>query len=305
MSTVIVRTKYPADWRVTDYLKAQKERVEKRLCDLPLQRGKATRAREAMVYALGSPGKRFRPLLTIAAADIYRRGNDPLVLDCAVAVECVHTASLVFDDLPSMDDAHLRRGRDTTHRLYGEDQAILAALSLIGEANQLVSTAGKDSKSVMARKLACLHVLNGSYSVEGLSGGQSDDLLNKSKLSLAEMEYIHAKKTGSLFVACVEMAAILSDARANERHWLKSYAKNLGLAFQIQDDLLDLQDSETTGKDSGKDASKTTFVKLIGEEPCRKLYRDLMRVALENLAPFGSAAQHLVSLTQVIENRTF
>ena len=295
----------PADWTVQGYLGQQKKRVEARLAQLPLGSGKSTKAKEAMVYALQTPGKRFRPLLTIACADIYRMGHLDLVLDAAVAVECIHTSSLLFDDLPNMDDAKMRRGRATTHTIYGEDQAILAGMSLIGEANMLLAGQFKDRKSQLARKLECVHVLNASYAIEGLSGGQSDDLLNKASLSFEELEYIHSKKTGSLFVACVEIAAILSDAKEQERKWLKSYARSLGLAFQIQDDLLDLLDSSETGKDKGKDEGKTTFVTIFGGDECKRIYNRLIDVALENLVPFGSSANHLVELTRIIQTRKF
>ncbi len=301
----LTKTSFPADWNVRGYLAQHKERVETRLAQLPLSPGKKTKAREAMVYALQTPGKRFRPLLTIACADIYRKGQMDLVLDCAVAIECIHTSSLLFDDLPSMDDAKMRRGRATTHTIYGEEQAILAGMSLIGEANLLLSQQFKDRKSNMQKKLECVRVLNASYAIEGLSGGQSDDLLNKSSLTFEELEYIHAKKTGALFVACVEMAAILCDATASERRWLASYARNLGLAFQIQDDLLDLLDSSETGKDQGKDADKTTFVSIFGEEECKRIYNRLIEVALENLSPFGAGASHLVELTRIIQKRKF
>ncbi len=300
---LIAKPKYPKGWNLKTYLAEQKTRVENRLAELPLARGKLTRAREALRYALDAPGKRFRPLLTLATADIYQRGHLDEVLDCAAAVECVHTASLLFDDLPCMDDAGLRRGRQTAHRVFGEDQAILAGLSLIGEANQLVLRAFSSRKSRMQKKLECLAILNASYSVEGLSGGQSDDLLNKSALTLEEVEYIHAKKTGTLFIACMEMGAVLGNASAQERRWLRSYAKNLGLAFQIQDDLLDLESSAITGKDQYLDKEKTTFVKLVGAEKCRELYLTLVNVALKNLEPFGDAAFHLLELTRMIQQR--
>ena len=303
---ILSKPKVPSDWRIDEYLAAQKERVDARLKQLPLSPGKPTKAREAMRYALDSKGKRFRPLLTIAAADIYRLGHSDLVLDCAVAIECIHTASLVFDDLPCMDDAKLRRGRQPTHLVYGESQATLAGMSLIAEANQLVSRGTRERRrSLLQKRLECLHILNGSFSIEGLSGGQSDDLLNKTSLSLAEVEYIHAKKTGSLFVACVETAAVLADATPNERQWLKSFAKNLGLAFQIQDDLLDLKSSGETGKDQHQDQGKTNFVSLAGERQCRVLYNDLIEVALKNLEPFGASAFHLLELTRLIQQRPF
>ena len=299
---ILSKISRPRGWKLETYLADQKKRVEQRLTSLPLADGKPTRAREAMVYSLATPGKRFRPLLTIATADVYRQGHQPVVLDAAVAVECVHTASLIFDDLPCMDDAQLRRGRKPTHLLYGEDQAVLAGLSLIAEANRLISSHARE-RGGRLKKLECLDLLNASYSIEGLSGGQSDDLLNKVSLTIEELEYIHAKKTGALFIAAVELGAVLGDATAGERQWLKAFAKNLGLAFQIQDDLLDRVDSATTGKDSHKDANKTTFVSILGEEQCRQLYNELIEVALQNLVPFGDSAFHLREITERIRVR--
>ena len=153
--------------------------------------------------------------------------------------------------------------------------------------------------------MECLYLLNGSYSAEGLSGGQSDDLRNKTSLTFEELEYIHAKKTGSLFVACAAIAAVLGDATQHERQWLVSFAKNLGLAFQIQDDLLDLSDSATTGKDQFQDMDKTTFVDIFGAEKCQQVYTELIDVALKNLEPFGQAALHVRELTGIIQKRTF
>lgn len=296
---------FPEAWSIKDYLGSQKQRVEKRLADLPLTQGKDTQARKAMRYALDSPGKRFRPLMTLATADIYRKGHLDLTLDCGVAIELIHTASLIFDDLPSMDDAGLRRGRPTTHKVFREDQAILAGMCLIAEANLLISQQFNDKKSNIRKKLECVHALNHSYAIEGLSGGQSDDLLNKESLTFEELEYIHARKTGSLFVACTDIACIVSDAPERERRWLNDFSKNLGLAFQIQDDLLDLSESGLTGKDQGKDAGKTTFLTIFGEEKCRNLYNRLIEVALENLKPFGESAAHVVQLTRIIQHRKF
>lgn len=295
----------PKNWDIASYLKEHKERVEARIAQLPQQPGKPTQALDAMKYALSMKGKRFRPLLTLATADIYQMSHKPLLLDAAVAIECVHTASLLFDDLPCMDDASMRRGQPTTHLKFGEAQAVLAGMSLIALANQLLTTETAGRRRQMARQLTCVNLLNDAFSVDGLSGGQSDDLLNKSHLEMSELEYIHAKKTGALFIACTEIAAVLCDAAAHERACLKAYAKNLGLAFQIQDDLLDLKDSSAIGKDAGKDAGKTTFVDLIGEEKSTALYQELIEVALENLEPFGDSAFHLVALTRVIQKRKF
>lgn len=297
--------KRPRNWDLTQYMATQKGRIEACLAQLPRQAGRTTKAHEAMRYALAIPGKRFRPLLTLATADIYQASHKQAVLDGAIAVECVHTASLLFDDLPCMDDAALRRGHKTTHLVYGEAQALLAGLSLIAEANLQLGGTRSSSRTELARRLECLTLLGDSFSVDGLSGGQSDDLLNRTELDMHELEYIHAKKTGSLFIASVEIAAVLCGATERERECLKNYAKNLGLAFQIQDDLLDLASSSQTGKDSGKDAGKTTFVNLAGAEKSVQLVDELFAVALSNLKPFGEAAFHLHELTTVIQKRSF
>lgn len=293
----------PKNWDLKTYLKEHGQRVEMRLRSLPLIKGRKTQALEAMQYALSVPGKRFRPLLLIATADIYRMGKDERILDAACALECVHTASLIFDDLPCMDDASLRRGALPTHLKFGEDQAILAAMCLIAEANNLIAQHNKGSKSALKQGMEALYCLNASFSADGLSGGQSDDLLNKRILSVEELEYIHAKKTGALFIACTQIAAILCNASQREQFWLEGFAKNLGLAFQIQDDLLDLESSDVTGKDSGADEDKTTFLDLFGADRCRQLYQDLINVATENLVPFGDGAFHLRHLTAMIQSR--
>jgi len=291
---------------IPTYLAEHKARVEARLGVLANRAAERdTLALKALRYALDAPGKRFRPLLTLAVADVYRRGDDPLALDCAVAVECVHTASLIFDDLPCMDDAALRRGRKPPHLIFGEGQAVLAGMALIAEANRLVIHAGGKRKSQLEKKLDCLELLNRAYSLDGLSGGQSDDLMNRTDLGLEELETIHAQKTGALFIAGVALACRVCDAPERERAWLTAYAKNLGLAFQIRDDLLDLEDAAVTGKDRGKDAGKVTFVDLAGEAACRRLYGQLMDAALANLSPLGRAAVHLAELTAIIRDRSF
>ena len=271
--------------------------------ELPQFVDKPLRVKDAVSYVLKTPGKRFRALLTIAVADLYKKGHLDQVLKAAGAVECVHNASLVFDDLPCMDNATLRRGKKPVHLVFGEDQAILAAMCLIAEANKLLCQPLNDRRSGLQNKLECLAILNEGYSMEGLSGGQSNDLHNNVNLSVEELEYIHSKKTGSLFIASVELAAVLCGARAQERHWLKNYARNLGLAFQIRDDLMDLERPEITGKNSGQDEEKTTFVKILGVSKSRVLYEELMDSALKNLAPFGGSAFHLTDLTQVIRKR--
>ena len=301
---ILSGTTVPPEWTVARYIREQQDRIESVLAQLSRVESRETQAGRALRYALATPGKRFRPLLVIATADIYKAGHSQAILDCALAIECLHTASLILDDLPCMDDAGLRRGLSPTHIKFGEDQAILAALALVAEANNLVIGNPEARKPSQRRRLACLAVLNASYSLQGLCGGQSEDLLAKPSLTLADLEYIHARKTGALFQACTEIAAIIGGANTNERKWLKAFAKNLGLAFQIQDDLLDQGDPAITGKDTNSDAGKVTFLTLLGEARCRDLFGALIDTALKNLKPFGSGAFHLVALTDVIRART-
>ena len=293
----------PSNWSVKDYLAKQGQLIEQRLASLPLLADDDTVAKSAMTFALGSRGKRFRPLLVIAAADIYRLGQEPVAIDAGCAIECLHTASLILDDLPCMDDARLRRGRVTTHLKFGEDQAILAAMALIAEADRVLGARMSTRRSAQKMLHQLRDVLHRSYSLAGLCGGQSEDLLDRKDLSLEDLEFIHAKKTGALFIACVEMAAIIGNANAVERQWLIAYAKNLGLAFQVQDDILDVSGSGDIGKDRDQDKSKTSFVDLIGLTESRRLCDSLMQTALAHLEQFREAASHLRALTEVIWNR--
>jgi len=293
----------PANWSVEAYLVKNIEILEARLRQLPLMVDGETRAGRAARYALGSPGKRFRPLLVMAAADIYRMGQLPLTIDAGCAIECLHTASLILDDLPCMDDARMRRGLATTHVEFGEDQAILAAMALIAEADHVVTTRTPARRGNLKKLNLIRGVLHRSYALSGLCGGQSEDLLDRRDLSLEQLEFIHAKKTGSLFIACVEMAGIIGGATGVERDWLVSYAKNLGLAFQIRDDILDASSSASTGKDRNQDWAKTRFVDLIGMDESERLYDSLMGNAMAHLQQFQEAAFHLRELTGVIWKR--
>lgn len=262
------------------------------------------RVNEAVAYALTSPGKRLRPVLTLAVADILGEPF-PAVLDLACAVEMVHACSLVLDDLPSMDDARLRRGRPTTHRVFGEDVALLAAMALLNRAYAVVAEAAQKLPLKRYTPEDLVHHLSAAIGTSGLIGGQALDLGSReANLDLERLEYIHSHKTGALFIAAGELGAMAVDARRRDLDVIARYAKNLGLAFQISDDLLDvLSTPEETGKDSHQDTHKVTFVKLLGVDGARQLAGELLDFAVASLGPLGRKADPLRELARYVKNR--
>ncbi|MEM9291402.1 MAG: polyprenyl synthetase family protein [Acidobacteriota bacterium] len=279
--------------------------VEKRLPTLiPGEEQRPEVVHQAMHYALTSPGKRLRPVLTLVAADIF--GGDPLgVVELACAIEMVHAASLILDDMPSMDDAKLRRGRVTTHLEFGEDIALLASFALLNRAFALVAERGQTLSLRRYTTEDMVHHLADAIGSGGLIGGQALDLTSSpEELDLERLEYIHSHKTGALFLAAGEIGAMAADARRRDLEIISRYAKNLGLAFQISDDLLDVTaDSDQTGKDSGQDEGKVTFVKLLGVEGAQALTQELLDFATASLAPLGARAEPLVSLARFVQQR--
>jgi geranylgeranyl diphosphate synthase type II len=258
-----------------------------------------------MQYALTGAGKRVRPVLTLAVADLFGCRSEP-VLDLACAVEMVHACSLVLDDLPAMDDAALRRGRPTVHRVYGESVALLAALALLNRAYALVAEAAHRLALRRYTTEDVVHHLAAAIGSDGLIGGQALDLLaSPEETSLDVLEYIHSHKTGALFMAAGELGAMAAEARRRDLEVIARFAKNLGLAFQISDDLLDvLGTPEETGKDTGKDAEKVTFVKLLGVPGAQSLAAELLGFAVDSLAPLGRKADPLRDLVKFVQHRS-
>ncbi|HEY1753518.1 MAG TPA: polyprenyl synthetase family protein [Caulobacteraceae bacterium] len=217
---------------------------------------------EAARYALLAPGKRFRPLLTLLAAEAF---GAPMAraLDVACAMEMVHAASLVLDDLPSMDDARLRRGRPTTHRVYGEADAILASVGLLTQAFAAIAAA----EGLAAEdRCALVASLTDAVGFTGLVAGQALDLAERNRpRTVVELDALNHRKTGVLMMAAAEAGARIGGADPAARRELGEFARRIGLAFQIRDDLIDAQDGgDHAGKDVGKDAGMTTVVSAIG-----------------------------------------
>lgn len=257
-----------------------------------------------MAYALTSPGKRLRPVLTLVAAEIFGERSEP-VLDLACAVEMVHAASLILDDLPCMDDATLRRGRVTTHRKFGEDMALLASFGLLNRAFALVAASGQRLPQRRYSTEDMVHHLAAAIGSGGLIGGQALDLESTPEdLDLELLEYIHSHKTGALFLAAGELGAMAADTRRRHLETISRFAKNLGLAFQISDDLLDATaTSAQTGKDSHQDSDKVTFVKLLGLDGARHLEEELLDFAVASLEPLGRRADPLRQLALFVRHR--
>ncbi|MBD3372790.1 MAG: geranyl transferase [Candidatus Coatesbacteria bacterium] len=233
----------------------------------------------ALNYTALAGGKRVRPLLFYCACEVC--GGDPRrFIDVACAIELVHTASLVLDDLPAMDDASLRRGRPTVHTVYDEAAAILAAVGGLMQAFELIAACGAiRGRRGLSAKLSL--ELSRAVGRDGMIAGQQLDLdATGSRLGMEELEFIHAAKTGVLFIATARMGALCAGARDFELEALEAYAKNLGLAFQIADDLLDVTASaEELGKDVGKDVAKPTFAHLFGLEASRAVAHELVETS--------------------------
>jgi geranylgeranyl diphosphate synthase type II len=289
-------------------LAALAERVNRRLPDLlPPPAGRPAVVHQAMHYALTSAGKRLRPVLALAVAELFgeRGRHSPAALDLACAVELVHACSLILDDLPAMDNASLRRGRPTVHLAFGENVALLAALALLNRAYALVAESGHRLSLRRYTSEDMVHHLAAAIGSEGLIGGQALDLLSRpEELDLELLEYIHSHKTGALFMAAGELGAMAADARRRDLELVARFAKNLGLAFQISDDLLDVLGSpEETGKDVRQDADKITFVKLLGVAGAQSLAAELLGFAVESLAPLGRKGEPLRELARFVQHR--
>jgi geranylgeranyl diphosphate synthase type II len=281
-------------------------RVNRRLPELlPPATARPEPVHQAMHYALTGAGKRVRPVLTLAVADLFGCRSEP-VLDLACAVEMVHACSLVLDDLPAMDDAALRRGRPTVHRVFGESVALLAALALLNRAYALVAEAATRLALRRYTTEDVVHHLAAAIGSDGLIGGQALDLLARpEEMNLDVLEYIHSHKTGALFMAAGELGAMAAEARRRDLEVIARFAKNLGLAFQISDDLLDvLGTPEETGKDTGKDIGKVTFVKLLGVPGAQALAGELLGFAVDSLAPLGRKADPLRDLVKFVQHRS-
>ena len=265
---------------------------------LPPAHREPARVHESMRYTALAESKRVRAVLALLCAEIC--GKPDAAMPVAAAVELVHSASLILDDLPSMDDAPLRRGRKTNHLVYGEAIAILAAFALL---NLAYDTIAASYPGEPARAIARLFA--DAIGSDGLIAGQAEDLLaTERQIAFETLERIHRRKTGALFSAAATAGAMTAGASPDQIASVAAYAKNLGLAFQIVDDLLDVEgDPAETGKAQRLDAKKTTFVSFSGAAGARQLAAELCQTADLSLAKFGARAERLRQLSAFVAGR--
>ena len=272
---------------------------------LPEPEGPEAQIFEAMRYAALAPGKRFRPILVLATADLFRVARRS-ALRVAAAVEMVHTYSLVHDDLPSMDDDTVRRGQPSAHVQFDEATAILAGDALLTLAFETLCN--EETHSDPAVRVELVRALAHASGGKGMVGGQMIDLkLQKAVTDIGTITRLQQLKTGSLIAFSSESGAILGRAPRNLRQALRAFAHDLGLAFQIIDDLLDAEGSaEKMGKTVGKDAAagKATFVSLLGANRARTQADILTDQAIKHLDPFAEQAEFLRRLAQFAIHRS-
>jgi geranylgeranyl diphosphate synthase type II len=261
----------------------------------------------AVRYSLFAGGKRIRPVLVLAAGEaVGGAGEDLLPLACAV--EMIHTYSLIHDDLPAMDDDELRRGKPTSHRVFGEAIAILAGDALLTRAFHLLAEVpeGWDGAR-LRRRVRAAAILGEACGTTGLIGGQVMDLESEGRrIAASELECLHRAKTGALLSACVRGGAVLGGAGDEDRERLARYAAAIGLAFQVVDDVLDAtEDAERLGKTAGKDeaAGKATYVSVHGLDGARAMAASLRDEAVLAVAPLGRRGELLASIARLIVDR--
>ena len=278
------------------YLSRRRQLVEEALEKIfPAASGLQKRVVEAARYSLFAGGKRLRPILCLAAAEVAG-GDIRAVLPAACALEMIHTYSLIHDDLPAMDNDDYRRGVLTNHKVFGEAVAILAGDALLTEAfDGLASCAGEDISP--GRVLEVIRIAVKAAGYRGMIGGQMIDLeCENQTVSLATVEYMHIHKTGALLSASLEIGAILGGGEGSRIKAMKTYGHHMGLAFQITDDLLDVEgDPELMGKTPGSDAAKNkmTYPALLGVIQSRAAAKEHVDSSLEALSGFGEEAEPL------------
>jgi geranylgeranyl diphosphate synthase type II len=266
--------------------------------------GPAGRLLEAMRYSLLSGGKRLRPVLALAACEAVG-GKPEAALGLACAVEMIHTYSLIHDDLPCMDNDDFRRGRPTNHKVYGDAIATLAGDALLTDAFAVLArSADGTAPAVVLETVADLSRAAGSA---GMVAGQVADLTSEGKrLTIEELEELHSRKTGALFLAAIKGGARLGGGNTQQIKALDAYGRALGLAFQVVDDLLDVEAStEQVGKRTHKDesAGKATYPGILGLERSHELARELERRALDALASFDARADALRQIATFVVER--
>jgi len=291
------------------YLKKKKELIDKALEGyLPINEEDFDIITKAMRYSLFAGGKRIRPILCIAGAEAVGATSDQ-VLPVACALELIHTYSLIHDDLPAMDNDDYRRGVPTSHKVFGDAIAILAGDALLTEAFKLMSYPEVRKGTSSKRLLEVINIVSYAAGYHGMVRGQVADLLSEDKeVGTDTIEYIHTHKTAALITASVLSGAILGGGSKTETASLKSYGHRVGLAFQIADDLLDVEgQSHIMGKGAGSDvkSKKATYVAVVGLNKSREIAKRLINQALDAISSFDQRADPLRAIAHYIIERKY
>ncbi len=296
------------DFDLKPYLAERKIRVEEALAQcFPLPPGLEKRVVEAVRYSLFAGGKRLRPILCLAAAEVVR-GSLQAAMPAACALEMIHTYSLIHDDLPAMDNDDYRRGKLTSHKVFGEAMAILAGDALLTEAFALLARVPSEGPPIAPeRVLKVISVIGDAAGHGGMVGGQAIDLeCENREADIDAVETMHKYKTGALITASLAAGAILGGGSDEEEASLRRYGRHLGLAFQITDDLLDVEgDAEVMGKQPGSDVArnKKTYPALLGLSGAKDAARGHVDEALKALGPFGEIADPLRAVARYLLGR--
>lgn len=258
---------------------------------------------EAMRYSVFAGGKRLRPVLMLLTCEMCG-GDINEVLPFACALEMIHTYSLIHDDLPAMDNDDLRRGKPTSHKQFGEATAILAGDALLNKAFEVVSQYSGNNSD---RAIKAINILAVSSGTEGMIGGQIVDMQSEGRdITLDELRYLHLNKTGAIIRSACKIGAVMSGADSVKIKAVDEFSENLGIAFQIQDDILDVTGTEAElGKPIGSDAEegKNTYVSLLGLQKSKDMSEEYSKKAKQALDIFGEKANTLKELTDYLTDR--
>lgn len=293
--------------KIKQYLDERKTLVDKALQKfMPRPSGLASDVIRAMNYSLFAGGKRIRPILCIAGAEAVGGSTDSVV-PVACAIELIHTYSLIHDDLPVMDNDDLRRGKPTNHKVFGEAVALLAGDGLLTLAFNLMAGYGAEKEVEKKALLRVIDLIASAAGYKGMVGGQVVDITYEGKESdPAVVEYIHRHKTAALIAASVTTGIILAGGNKDEEKSINRYGQQIGLAFQIADDILNVEgDKGLMGKGTGsdKEKGKITYPSVFGAAESKKIQKELINNAIESLKIFDNRAEPLRDLARYIINR--
>ena len=291
-----------------DELKSRVNNIEILLNEyMPKEEGYQKTIFEAMNYSLSAGGKRLRPILTLEACKLVG-GNEKDAIPFAAAIEMIHTYSLIHDDLPALDNDDLRRGRKTIHKVYGEAMAILAGDGLLNYAYEIMlkESIGKDDSNKYLKAINEIAKASGIY---GMIGGQVVDIESEGKsIDKDKLDFIHMNKTAAIIIGCMRAGAIIGGASDNQLENITKYAKNIGLSFQIVDDILDVVGDEAKlGKKVGSDIDneKSTYPSLIGLDKSKEIAKNLIEEAKLSISNIDKDREFLNSLADYIVDREY